>query len=96
MVTVPGGMYDAHEAITVSSTAVTPTAATVAQRNKALITVEDAAVRFRFDGTAPTSTTGHELEDGDVLILDSANQIGNVQFIRRDGTDATLRASYGV
>jgi len=90
---VPG--YVAFESLTVAGTAVGLTAATYAENDVALITVDDAAVRFRLDGTAPTATVGHVLEPGDVLVLDSPDQLTKVRFIRRDGVSATLRVSYG-
>ena len=36
-----------------------------------IITVEDAAVRWRADGTDPTTSEGHELADTDILEFDS-------------------------
>ena len=90
-----GTDYSAYEAITVSSAAVSLTTATILGKESAVITVETAVVRFRLDGTAPTSSEGHVLEVGDVLELDSSESMANVRFIRRDGTSATLRCSYG-
>ena len=84
----------AFESITVSTTAVSLTAATVAARSAALITVESAAVRFRLDGTAPTATVGHVLLPDDGLELEGG-ELSKAQFISRDGSTATLRASYG-
>ena len=55
----------------------------------AIITVEDDQVRYREDGTAPTSTEGILLNSGDVLNYDSwttgvnwRNLLRKVQFIR--------------
>ncbi len=94
---IVGPAYRAYESLTVSSTAVSFTAATIPQlADYALVTVESGAVRFRLDGTAPTATVGHELEDGDVLELNQRHELVNAKFIRRDGTDATLRCSFGV
>lgn len=90
-----GTVYTAFEAVTVSTTAVALTAATFGQSNEAFITVENGAVRFRMDGTAPTASQGHELDVGDSLTLDSRDQIERIRFIRRNGVDATLRVSYG-
>jgi hypothetical protein len=40
-------------------------------------------VRMRFDGKGdPTSTTGVQLRDGDVLELDSLTQIRNLRLVR--------------
>jgi hypothetical protein len=84
------------ESLTISTAAVSITAAIIDQHHDdALVTVETAAVRFRIDGTAPTATVGHALEVGDVLELRGMGEIGKFQAIRRDGTDATLRVSTG-
>ena len=90
-----GTDYSAYEAITVSSASVGLTTATILGKESAVLTVETAVVRFRLDGAAPTSSEGHVLEVGDVLELDSSESLANVRFIRRDGTSATLRCSYG-
>lgn len=87
--------YYAFETLTVSTVSVGLTAATFDQQEFALITVETAAVRFRLDGTAPTSTVGHVLSPGDTLELTSGEQLSMIRFIRRDGVDATLSCSYG-
>ena len=65
----------------------------------ALITVEDDQVRFRTDGTAPTSSEGHLLEVGDALNWYSTENVNwysvlfTVQFIRVTG-DAKLKITY--
>ena len=87
--------FSAFEALTVSDSSVGFTTATFANRSLVFLTCEDAAVRFRLDGTAPTSAVGHELEVGDTLELDSEHQLENVRFIRRNGVDATLQCAYG-
>lgn len=87
--------YAAFETVTVSTVSKELTAATYDNQRFALITVESNAVRFRLDGTDPTSSVGHVLEAGDILTLDSLEQIQAVRFIRRDGADATLSVSYG-
>jgi hypothetical protein len=81
-----------YEDITVSSTAINlTTIPTTAIR--AVITVEGDNVRFKTDGNAPSSTVGHLLTSGDVLILESAADLAAAQFIR-ETTDATLRVTY--
>ena len=86
----------AFESVTVAGTAVSLTAATFDQAIKATISVEVGPVRFRLDGTVPTAPVGHELRVGDVLILDSNDEISRARFIRRDGMSATLRVTYEV
>lgn len=90
-----GTDYSAYEAITVSSAVASLTAATILGKESAVITVETAVVRFRLDGTDPSATEGHVLAVDDVLELDSSESLAKVRFIRRNGTSATLRCSYG-
>lgn len=90
-----GIQYASSESITVSTSSVGLTTATIAGREEAFITVESQAVRFWLDGTAPTATVGHVLDAGDILRLDSSESLEDVRFIRRDATDATLRCSFG-
>ena len=92
---ITGANYTAYESLTISTTAVALTAATVSGLTYALITNEAGAVRFRLDGTAPTASVGHVMLDGDSLVLNSAHELVNAQFISRDGVTATLRCSYG-
>jgi len=85
-------------ALSIGATATSLTVPTGTHPGHMMITVEDAAIRWRADGTAPTSTTGHELEDGDVLeFMDEGNYrsvIGRFQASRRDGVSASLQVSY--
>ena len=90
-----GPQFDAFEPLTVSTVAVGFTAATRGDRTHAHVVVETAAVRYRTDGTAPTASVGTVLEPGDVLELDSTHDLVNIQFIRRDGADATLNSHFG-
>ncbi len=89
--------FSAFESLTVAASSVGLTAGTFSNRNRALITVAGAQVRFRLDGaaTAPTASVGHILEDGDVLELDSEHQLDNVRFIRTGGVSATLSCAFG-
>lgn len=84
----------AYESLTISSAASGLTAATVDYASSATITVEGAAVRLRMDGSDPTATEGHEAEPGDVILLESSDELQRARFIRRDGANATLRISY--
>ena len=89
--------------LAVSNTAVGLASATPAMTGKTqgvIVTVETDQVRWRADGTAPTSTEGHLMNTGDVLSFDSwtSNQnwrsvLTAIRFIRVT-TDATLKISY--
>lgn len=47
----------------------------------ALITVEDAPVRWTIDGTTPTATVGHECQAGGVIKLYNSTQIQKFRII---------------
>jgi len=87
--------YYAFETVTVADSSIGLTAATFDQQRFALITLETAPVRFRLDGSAPTSTVGHLLEVGDILELDSNEQLVAVRFIRTTGVSGSISVSYG-
>lgn len=59
----------------------------------ATISVETDQVRYRMDGTDPTSSVGHLLGIGDVLFLNSEDDIRRIRFIRVTN-DATIMVSY--
>lgn len=86
-----------YEAITVSTTAVGLTRSKydkVDPPHGAVLTVESASLRFREDGTDPTSSQGHLLNVGAVLTLDNPSRMEKFRAIRSGSTDATLRISY--
>ena len=86
----------AFESVSVTTAAVSLTSTTFDYANHALITVEGAAVRFRLDDTDPTASVGHELLVGDILKLETQDEIARATFISRDGATATLRVTYKV
>ena len=51
-------------------------------------------IRFRLDGTAPTSSVGHQMNDKDIIILEGYDNIEDFRAIRQGGTDSTLRCHY--
>ena len=61
---------------------------------KVILTVETASIRWRDDGTDPTSTEGHLATVGTVLTLPNRNRIDAFRAIRTSATSATLRVSY--
>ena len=62
--------------------------------DRALITCEQAAIRFRLDGEDPS--TGHRLATGDGILLTDPASIKNFRAVRAADTDAILRISYGI
>ena len=89
--------YTQHESLTVDSSAggIALTAATIAGKSKALLTVETASCRFTVDGTAPTTTVGHLAQPGDVIRLESESELTKFRAIRDGSVSATIKASYG-
>ena len=86
----------AHEAITVSSTALTFTTATMLPTGvnpvAIKITVETDAIRYLDTGTAPTDSTGHQSDPGEVLWV-CGSSIGRFQMIRKTN-NATARVTF--
>jgi len=92
-----------YSTLTVSSTAVGQADASPSMPDRAkgaIITVEDAAVRYRIDGTDPTATEGHLLNSGDIATFDSwttglswRQALKAIRFIRTS-TDAKLKISW--
>ena len=83
-----------YESLTVTSaTAVAFTRDLMLSVWQAMITVEDNPIRFRLDGTAPTTTEGHLLQAGDTLEIHSTFDALNFQCIATGG-DAIIRVSY--
>lgn len=87
--------FTAYESITVAATALGLTAASINNKNLAFLTLETAEIRYRLDGTAPTSAEGHLLEPGDVLELFGSNVLANFKAIRTGATSGVLKCSYG-
>lgn len=84
------------EALTVSTAAVAITSTTIRpagapfQNNFCTAYVGGANVRFRFDGTDPTTSVGAIASDGDTISIDNTEQATAIRFIRDGGSDATL------
>jgi hypothetical protein len=94
---VTGGLiYKAKETVTVTTASIGLTTATIGRNDQALITVEDAAVRYWLNGEAPSATVGHILEEGGALLIQNRTTLHNVRFYSREGIDATLQVSFGV
>ena len=90
--------YD-YETITVADSAIGLTAATIAPSNssnpiKVFMTLETAQIRFRTDGTDPTSGEGHLLEIGQSMSIDSFKDLGRFMAIRTGATSGVLKVSY--
>ena len=60
----------------------------------AFITLETAEIRYYYDGTQPTSTTGHILAVGQNLVLRGQNQMINFKCIRTGSTSGVITVTY--
>ncbi|MCB7128068.1 MAG: hypothetical protein J3T61_00830 [Candidatus Brocadiales bacterium] len=77
--------------LAVSSTVVTLTVPDGAMC--AEIYVRTASVVFTRDGTAPTATKGMQADAGDIILLNSRDELDQFKVIRQS-TDATVEVEY--
>ena len=92
------------ETITVADTAIGFTAATwrVSPATvgnsfvRAHVTATGGAMRYRYDGTSPTSSVGHMLSHGDSIDMDGTVNISNFKAIRSGANNGTLHVTYEV
>lgn len=103
-VNITAGLFTAFnfEQLTISTAALSLTATeytvdssgTGEKAKRAIITVEDAQIRYTYDGTTPTSTVGHALNPFDVLTLVGSDNISNFKAIRKGSTNAKISITY--
>jgi hypothetical protein len=93
-------IYDAfaHEALTVSSTALGFTTATYAPTGEvtarqAFCNVESADIRYYYHGGTPTASLGHPAVSGSTFTIYGTNNIRNFRAIRST-TDSTVRCTF--
>lgn len=84
----------AFETVTVAATAIGLTSATYADAIRAMITVETAQIRMRFDGTNPTAAIGHIGNADDIIYLEGTEQLANFNAIRVGAISGVLRVTY--
>lgn len=81
----------ASTAITVDNTAGgVAIASATSTAEVALITVETASIRYEYDGTAPTATTGHLVQAGGTFVMNGTDNIRRFRAIRTTSTSAVL------
>jgi len=82
----------AFETITVSSTAIGITASLLTNARAAYLTIEGASLRYRLDGTNPTSSVGHLAPNGGSLWLADKTRkaLTSLRMIRSGSSDATV------
>lgn len=56
--------------------------------------VRTASVVFTRNGTDPSATAGFQADPGDIILLNSREDLETVEFIRQGGTDATMDVEY--
>jgi hypothetical protein len=60
----------------------------------AMISSENADLRFRIDGGQPSAADGHYLVSGDTLVLSGTQALQQFQAIQAGNASATLRVTY--
>ena len=82
----------AQFALSIATTVVTltvPNAAMCAE-----IYVRTASIVFTRDGTDPTATQGIQADVGDIILLNSREELDNFEAIRQGGQSATIDVEY--
>lgn len=90
--------YDKEE-ITVAATAIGLTAAkltTTPKPKEAFIQCETAQVRYYYDGSTPTSSSGILLNPFDTVRIKGYSNLNNILFIRTGATSGKLTVVYEV
>lgn len=82
-----------YEALTVGSSATGISAATLADMAICTAVLETAEVRWRNDGTAPTSTVGTPIAVGTAIAFDNITDARSAQFIRTSSTSGVLHVN---
>ncbi len=86
-------MANNHEMVTVGNTVVRLTAGRYKDNKRAIITVEG-SFRYWLDGQNPTTALGHLASDGQVIKLESKDEMTKFRAIRDQAADATIQVSY--
>lgn len=90
-----------HEALTISTTALSLTASTYGAgtvsgsgASRAILEIENDTLRYLTTGAAPTSSVGIQLGAGSIIYLCNPGEIARFRAIRSGSTDAKIQASY--
>ena len=92
----------AYESITVSTAAIgltsskiVPTSGPTRPAFEVFISVEPTnGLRYRMDGTDPTSAEGHALAGGSTLTIQGTKNLQALRLIRSGAADADVKVSY--
>lgn len=92
---IPRGLTPfAFESITATTTVKTLNSTTYASAIAASVEVQSASIRYRVDGTSPSTSVGHLAGDGDYIILESSGEIANFRMVLGSTTTATVAVTY--
>jgi len=83
-----------YEKLAVAASAVS-LASVPSMATRAYIQCDTAAVRFRYDGSAPTTAEGTLIAENGSVTLKGEDVLDAVQFIRTTSTSASLKVAYG-
>ena len=61
---------------------------------RAVITVETAQLRYKYNGDDPTASEGHVSQPQDIITIRGTQNIQNFRAIRTGSTSATLHITY--
>ena len=95
---IAGAVAVAFETITVSSSVISLTAAQVDPTDRksprmARLSVEGDSIRYRVDGSDPTTTIGHKLVVGDFMDIVGWENLKKLRMVDVS-TDATVQVTY--
>lgn len=84
------------EVLTITTAAATGFTAAVygSKPLRAFVTVEGSSCRYRYDGTAPTVTTGHVMDSGGIAAFLGLKNLQNFLCISTSGGTTTLTVTY--
>ncbi len=96
------GQAFGYESITVStvaigltSTKIVPTSGPARPAFEAYLTLEATnGIRYRLDGTDPTSSEGHPIAGSGTVTITGTKNLQNLRMIRSGGADATVKVTY--
>lgn len=61
---------------------------------RAIITIQDAQIRYMYNGDTPTASLGHVVNPFDTITLLGSQNIRNFKAIRKGSTDAKISCTY--
>lgn len=84
------------ENLTITGTVTGLTASKYGNARIATIIVETADIRYKLNGDSPTATEGLLAEVGDIIVLESQEDIQSFKAIRTGSTSAVLNIDYSL